>query len=102
MASWARKGAGLRWAVKVHRYITHVKRLKEDALDTWLRFSDLFQPLDPYIDFYLFQMPPHPSPIMMRVWRGLEHSPGKQDLALGLPLSFATRAGSAVRMPLMN
>lgn len=58
MASWARKGAGLRWAVKVHRYITHVKRLKEDALDTWLRFSDLFQPLDPYIDFYLFQMPP--------------------------------------------
>ncbi|BDR91554.1 DUF72 domain-containing protein [Vulcanisaeta souniana] len=58
VASWARKGAGLRWAVKVHRYVTHVKRLREDALDTWRRFRDLFQPLDPYIDFYLFQMPP--------------------------------------------
>ncbi|MGC8543174.1 MAG: DUF72 domain-containing protein, partial [Vulcanisaeta sp.] len=54
----ARKGSGLRWAVKVHRYITHVKRLREDALDTWRRFKDLFTPLDPYIDFYLFQMPP--------------------------------------------
>ncbi len=58
VTSWARKGSGLRWAVKVHRYITHVKRLREDALDTWRRFRDLFQPLDPYIDFYLFQMPP--------------------------------------------
>lgn len=56
--SWARKGSGLRWAVKVHRYITHVKRLREDALGTWRRFRDLFQPLDQYIDFYLFQMPP--------------------------------------------
>jgi len=58
VVSWAKKGSGLRWAVKVHRYITHVKRLREDALDTWRRFRDLFTPLDPYIDFYLFQMPP--------------------------------------------
>ena len=57
--SWIRKGSGLRWAVKVHRYITHVKRLKEDALETWRRFKELFQPLDPSIDFYLFQMPPN-------------------------------------------
>ncbi|GAB6944508.1 DUF72 domain-containing protein [Vulcanisaeta sp. JCM 14467] len=59
VASWVGKGSGLRWAVKVHRYITHVKRLKEDALETWRRFRELFQPLDPHIDFYLFQMPPN-------------------------------------------
>jgi uncharacterized protein YecE (DUF72 family) len=58
VVSWARKGSGLRWAVKVHRYITHVKRLREDALNTWHRFRELFQPLDQYVDFYLFQMPP--------------------------------------------
>lgn len=28
VTSWTRKGSGLRWAVKVHRYITHVKRLR--------------------------------------------------------------------------
>ncbi|MFB6471099.1 MAG: DUF72 domain-containing protein [Vulcanisaeta sp. AZ3] len=57
--SWSRKGSTLRWAVKVHRYITHVRRLKSEALDTWRRFKDLFTPLDPYVDFYLFQMPPN-------------------------------------------
>jgi uncharacterized protein YecE (DUF72 family) len=43
----------------VHRYITHVKRLREDALDAWRRFKELFTPLDKYIDFYLFQLPPN-------------------------------------------
>ncbi|MGC8582554.1 MAG: DUF72 domain-containing protein [Thermoproteus sp.] len=56
--SWARKGGGLRWAVKIHRYITHVKRLKEDSLGAFGKFKELFAPLDPYIDFYLAQLPP--------------------------------------------
>ena len=58
VVSWSRKGSKLRWAVKVHRYITHVKRLREDALETWRKFKELFNPLDQYVDFYLFQMPP--------------------------------------------
>jgi len=58
VASWARKGRGLRWSVKVHRSITHLRKLSTQALDTWRKFRELFQPLDPYIDFYLFQMPP--------------------------------------------
>lgn len=57
--SWARKGKRLRWAIKVHRSITHVRRLSEKALETWRRFSKLFDPLDSQIDFYLFQMPPN-------------------------------------------
>ncbi|MEZ0249325.1 MAG: DUF72 domain-containing protein [Thermoproteus sp.] len=56
--SWAEKGARLRWAVKIHRYITHVKRLKEDSVEAWRRFRGVFQPLDPHVDFYLAQLPP--------------------------------------------
>ncbi len=59
VAAWARKGRRLRWAVKVHRSITHVRRLSEKALETWRRFNKLFDPLDSQIDFYLFQMPPN-------------------------------------------
>ena len=58
VASWARKGRTLRWAVKVHRSITHVRRLRETCYETWRRFVELFRPLDPYIDFYLLQLPP--------------------------------------------
>ena len=58
IVSWARKGRVLRWSVKVHRSITHLRRLSLEALATWSKFRELFKPLDPYIDFYLFQMPP--------------------------------------------
>jgi uncharacterized protein YecE (DUF72 family) len=60
VASWARKTATkpIRWAVKVHRSITHVHRLRESSYQVWIRFYELFKPLDPYIDFYLFQLPP--------------------------------------------
>jgi len=57
--SWSRKGATLRWSVKVHRSITHVRRLKPEAIDVWRKFADLFKPLDKYVDFYLFQLPPN-------------------------------------------
>jgi len=56
--SWARRGAGLRWSVKIHRYITHVRRLKEESLGALRRFLGLFAPLDPQVDFYLAQLPP--------------------------------------------
>ena len=58
--SWARKGAGLRWSIKVHRSITHTRRLNEKALPIWDRFSQLFRPMDEkgIIDFYLLQLPP--------------------------------------------
>ncbi|MEM2262465.1 MAG: DUF72 domain-containing protein [Ignisphaera sp.] len=57
---WARKTSshGIRWAVKVYRGITHFKRLGGNSLDLWMKFYHLFKPLDRYIDFYLFQMPP--------------------------------------------
>ena len=69
VAAWARKGRQLRWAVKVHRSITHVRRLSEKALETWRRFSKLFDPLDSRIDFYLFQMPPNFSATRLNLAR---------------------------------
>ena len=56
---WSRKATRIRWAVKVHRSITHLRKLSDYALETWRRFYNLFQPLDERIDFYLFQMPPN-------------------------------------------
>lgn len=57
--SWARKGVNLRWVVKVHRSITHLRKLSVKALETWFKFQELFKPLDRLIDYYLFQMPPN-------------------------------------------
>ncbi len=63
VASWVRKTpVGFRWAVKVNRYVTHVFRFGEKAVGTWIKFRDLFQPLDGSIDFYLFQLPPSAVP----------------------------------------
>lgn len=59
VASWAKKGRNLRWAVKVNRIITHIKRLKESSFSTWSKFKKLFDPMDSLIDFYLFQLPPN-------------------------------------------
>jgi uncharacterized protein YecE (DUF72 family) len=56
--SWATKGANLRWAIKVNRLITHSYKFSEKGFSSWQKFADLFKPLDPYIDFYLFQLPP--------------------------------------------
>jgi len=42
------------WSVKVNRYITHIKRLKD--VESWEKFQKLMDELNPR--FYLFQMPP--------------------------------------------
>ncbi|MEM0148558.1 MAG: DUF72 domain-containing protein, partial [Candidatus Micrarchaeaceae archaeon] len=56
--SWAAKGADLAWSVKVNRLITHVHMLNEKSINLFENFLELFKPLDNYISFYLFQMPP--------------------------------------------
>ena len=55
---WNRKGAELRWSIKVHRSITHWRQLSESSLETLENFLELFRPMDHLIDFYLFQVPP--------------------------------------------
>lgn len=56
---WAKRSKRLRWSVKVHRSITHMRKLSEKAIETWRKFKELFNPLDEHVDFYLFQMPPN-------------------------------------------
>ncbi|MEM3005664.1 MAG: DUF72 domain-containing protein [Candidatus Bathyarchaeia archaeon] len=60
--SWARKGEGLRWSIKVNRLITHTFRFSNRAFELWKKFHNLFTPLDQSIDFYLFQLSPSTSP----------------------------------------
>lgn len=55
---WLSEGAELRWAVKVHRSITHLRRMNEKSTGTWQKFREVFRPLEEHIDFYLFQLPP--------------------------------------------
>jgi uncharacterized protein YecE (DUF72 family) len=52
------RGKGLRFSVKIHRWISHRYQLKEPALPHWERFFTLFRPLDDLVDFYLLQLPP--------------------------------------------
>ena len=58
MERWAEVGRALRWAVKVHKGVTHFGKLSEKALERLGGFLAVFRPLDYLIDFYLFQMPP--------------------------------------------
>ena len=55
---WVAEGSELRWVIKVHRSITHLRKLKPVSIDTWRRFRERFKPLEESIDFYLFQLPP--------------------------------------------
>ncbi|MEM0506242.1 MAG: DUF72 domain-containing protein [Thermosphaera sp.] len=59
--SWKRKSKSLRWAIKVHRSITHLRKFGERAYGIWDKFKNLFNPLEDLIDFYLFQLPPNYS-----------------------------------------
>jgi uncharacterized protein YecE (DUF72 family) len=58
--SWARRGRTLRWSIKIHRSITHTRRLNERAYPIWDRFRKLFEPMENegIVDFYLLQLPP--------------------------------------------
>ncbi|MCD6508941.1 MAG: DUF72 domain-containing protein [Thermoprotei archaeon] len=70
------KAPCMRWAIKIHRYVSHVYMLKDRALGLWDRFHRLFQPLEEYIDFFLLQLPPRFKPDdehLRRLERFVEH-----------------------------
>ena len=55
---WFNEGRKLRWSIKVHRSITHLRRMNEKSIPTWKKFRERFKPMEELIDFYLFQLPP--------------------------------------------
>lgn len=55
---WRKRGERLRWSVKVHRSITHLRKMGKGSEKIWEKFRRLFSPLDDIVDFYLFQLPP--------------------------------------------
>lgn len=62
VSSWAKKtkeiNKNFRWVIKVNRLVTHVFKFNERAFNTWKKFEKIFLPLEEFIDFYLFQLPP--------------------------------------------
>ncbi|MEO0072439.1 MAG: DUF72 domain-containing protein [candidate division WOR-3 bacterium] len=60
--SWAKKASSLRWVIKVTRRITHLHKFGPESYELWQSFYELFRPLRPVIDFYLFQLPPSFTP----------------------------------------
>jgi len=56
--SWVKKGLSLAWVIKVHRSITHYKKLNKESYPIFERFKKLFTPLEACIHYYLFQLPP--------------------------------------------
>lgn len=57
--SWFKKGKKLAWVVKVHRSVTHFKKLNKDSYILFKKFKEIFKPLEECIHYYLFQLPPH-------------------------------------------
>jgi uncharacterized protein YecE (DUF72 family) len=62
--SWKKKGASLRWVVKVNQVITHRLKFSSKCDAVWKQFKRLFSPMDDIIDFFLFQLPPHMTPVI--------------------------------------
>jgi uncharacterized protein YecE (DUF72 family) len=58
VTSWSRKGKQLAWVVKVHRSITHHKKLGKESYALFERFQQIFKPLEESIHYYLVQLPP--------------------------------------------
>jgi uncharacterized protein YecE (DUF72 family) len=56
--NWKTIGKDLSWAIKVHRGITHISRMKEDTHKLFNRMLELFSPMEKIITYYLFQFPP--------------------------------------------
>ncbi|MCX8186300.1 MAG: DUF72 domain-containing protein [Sulfolobales archaeon] len=73
--SWVSKGSSLKWVIKVNRAITHTYKFDGRAFKFWEAFKDLFTPLDRYISFYLFQIPPSITPnLIQRIERFIVNS----------------------------
>jgi uncharacterized protein YecE (DUF72 family) len=58
VARWAEIGKKLTWIIKVHRSITHYKKLNQDTYDLFTQFRTLFEPLESSIKYFLLQLPP--------------------------------------------
>jgi uncharacterized protein YecE (DUF72 family) len=56
------KGQGVRWSIKVNRFVTHIFKFGEKAFQSWEKFRNLFAPLEANTDFFLFQAPPSLTP----------------------------------------
>ena len=56
--SWIRNGSNLTWVIKIHRSISHFKRLNKESYSIFNDFKKIFNHLEEKIHYYLLQLPP--------------------------------------------
>lgn len=56
--TWMKAPRGFDFSIKVHRSVTHYRRLGEGSVELLDRFREPLRPLEDRIAFWLFQMPP--------------------------------------------
>ena len=54
---WSKLGSKIRWSINVNQWMMYYYKYDEYAIEAWDNFREIFKPLEPYIDFYLFQIP---------------------------------------------
>jgi len=57
--AWKKCPPGFDFSIKVHRSITHYKKLGMNSIKTWEGFKSGFKDMEGKITFWLFQMPPN-------------------------------------------
>ena len=57
--TWIKCPDNFDFSIKVHRSITHYKRLQPNTIEPWGKFRSGFKEMDDKITFCLFQMPPN-------------------------------------------
>jgi len=57
--TWMKCPEGFDFSVKVHRSITHYRKLRFNTIAAWRKFESRFDELKDKIAFWLFQMPPN-------------------------------------------
>ncbi len=87
---WSRVGRGFRWAIKVHRMVTHVFRLKQPRALEWFKYLlNRVSPLEDsgLVDFYLFQLPPSYS-ASKENWSRIEDMASKTELGYRMAIEW--------------
>ena len=95
--SWIKRSKDIRWAIKVHRSITHYRKFSKKSLEIWQKFYKLFKPMDELIDFWYNDPDPDFKYKMIVYSTGVNIKVGDDDMGsvpVDILFSFTTSLSS--------